>query len=41
MTTMGISKFLTRTLRKLKPRLQAAGFTKEDAFPERTQQVEF
>lgn len=41
MTTMGIQKFLTRTLQKVKVRMIAAGFTKEDAFPERTQLVEF
>lgn len=41
MTTMGIQKLLTRTLQKVKVRLTAAGVTKEDAFPERTQLVEF
>lgn len=41
MTTMGILKLLTRTLRKVKARLLAAGVTKEDIFPERTQLVEF
>lgn len=41
MTTMGVQKLLTRTLQKFKIRLMAAGVTKEDAFPERTQVVEF
>lgn len=41
MTTMGVQKLLTRTLQKFKIRLMAAGVTKEDAFPERTQAVEF
>lgn len=41
MTTMGVQKLLARTLQKFKVRLMAAGVTKEDAFPERTQAVEF